>query len=369
MMNELDDDAAPDPSDFSGATPANGVGLCLSGGGYRAMVFHLGVLRRFNETGWLQKLTRVAAVSGGSIIAAQLGMAWKKLGFSNGVATNFDVLVGNPILGLAAKTIDRKAILVGVLLPGSISQRVQAAYDKLLFHGATLQALPGKGEGPTFILLATNLSNAALWRFSRAYMRDWRGDSVDNPNLSLAHAVAASSAFPPFLSPSVLDIPDRATLHLTDGGVYDNLGLEPIVKRCKIVFVSDGGGTFGESAKPHTDWLRGTLRVLNTVDVEVRRLRRRQINGLLASGQRGGAFFAINTNYARFPNRSPALPVTGAATKELAATKTRLAKLDPQRCRKLVNWGYAAADAALRSYVDPGLAQPAGFPYPAEALE
>ena len=165
-MNELDDDAAPDPSDFSGATPGDGVGLCLSGGGYRAMVFHLGVLRRFNETGWLQKLTRVASVSGGSIIAAQLGMAWKKLGFSNGVATNFDAVVGNPIRGLAAKTIDRKAILVGVLLPGSISQRVQAAYDKLLFHGATLQALPGKGEGPTFILLATNLSNAALWRLA-----------------------------------------------------------------------------------------------------------------------------------------------------------------------------------------------------------
>lgn len=368
-MNELDDDAVPDPVDFSDATPADGVGLCLSGGGYRAMVFHLGVLRRFNETGWLQKLTRVASVSGGSIIAAQLGMVWKKLEFNNGVATNFDTLVGNPILDLAAKTIDRKAILAGALLPGSISQRVQAAYDKALFHGATLQTLPGKGEGPTFILLATNLSNAAMWRFSKAYMRDYRGDAIDNPTLPLAHAVAASSAFPPFLSPSVLDIPDRPALHLTDGGVYDNLGLEPIVKRCKTVFVSDGGGTFGEPAKPHTDWLRGTLRVLNTVDVEVRRLRRRQINGLLTSGQRSGAFFAINTEYGRFPNRSPALPATAAATKDLAATKTRLAKLDSQRCRKLVNWGYAAADAALRSYVDPRLAQPAGFPYPAETLQ
>ena len=51
-----------------------GIGLCLSGGGYRALLFHLGALRRLNELGLLAKLKTISAVSGGSIIAAHLAI-------------------------------------------------------------------------------------------------------------------------------------------------------------------------------------------------------------------------------------------------------------------------------------------------------
>jgi predicted acylesterase/phospholipase RssA len=50
--------------------PEAGAALCLSGGGYRAMLLHLGALRRLNEWGHLQKLARISSVSGGSITAA-----------------------------------------------------------------------------------------------------------------------------------------------------------------------------------------------------------------------------------------------------------------------------------------------------------
>ena len=66
------------------------VGLALSGGGYRAMLFHLGALIRLNEARWLPKLNRVASVSGGSITAALLGLTWKDLRFEDDVAANFD---------------------------------------------------------------------------------------------------------------------------------------------------------------------------------------------------------------------------------------------------------------------------------------
>src|ERR1044072_5945833 len=56
------------------AHPAPGVALCLSGGGYRAMLFHLGALWRLNEAGLLRGLVRVSSVSGGSITAGVLGM-------------------------------------------------------------------------------------------------------------------------------------------------------------------------------------------------------------------------------------------------------------------------------------------------------
>jgi NTE family protein len=357
-----------DEFDLEQAHPDSGVGLCLSGGGYRAMLFHLGALRRLNEAGRLATLTRVASVSGGSITAGILGLHWEKLAFRpdvNGtvVAQRFSELVEEPVLDLAGRGIDVRAVLTG-LRPGTISKRVQTFYDRHLFHGASLQDLPADAAGPRFVILSTNLTNGTLWRFSRPYMRDWRTDPIANPTVPLAEAVAASSAFPPVLSPAYLDIPGPRRLTLTDGGVYDNLGLEPVVKNCATIYVSDGGGSYAETARPHADWLRGTLRVLNTVDVEVRRLRRRQVVGALKSGQRQGAFWAINTDPVRCDGLAATLPVTTTQALTLSKVGTRLAKTDRALCHRIANWGYAVTDAALRTHVDPALATPGGFPYP-----
>lgn len=348
---------------------SDAVGLCLSGGGYRAMLFHVGGLRRLNETGRLAEVDRVASVSGGSITAGVLGRSWTELDFrtdANGhdVAHRFEDLVERALFDLAGHTIDVRAVVTG-LVPGRIARKVERRYDRYLFEGATLQDLPDDDHGPRFIILATNLSNGTLWRFSRPYMRDWRTEPVPNPTVPLARAVAASSAFPPVLSPAMLTLPDGTELTLTDGGVYDNLGLEPIVKRCRTVYVSDGGGTFQESRRPRRDWLLGTVRVLNTIDVQVRRLRRRQIGGALAAGQREGAFWAVNTDPAQFGRAAAStMPVTTAQAAALAAVPTRLAKMDRATRHRLANWGYAAVDARLRQYVDPDLPEPGGFPYP-----
>lgn len=58
-------------------TPEDGLALCLSGGGYRAMLFHLGSLWRLNDLHYLPRLDRVSSVSGGSITAGVLGMNWE----------------------------------------------------------------------------------------------------------------------------------------------------------------------------------------------------------------------------------------------------------------------------------------------------
>jgi NTE family protein len=61
--------------------------LCLSGGGFRAALFHLGALRRLNELGVLSKVDTITSVSGGSIVAAHLAThvsPWPKQGASFG---------------------------------------------------------------------------------------------------------------------------------------------------------------------------------------------------------------------------------------------------------------------------------------------
>ena len=73
------------PGDPEQAKPARGMALCLSGGGYRAMVFHIGALWRLYESGLLGEIKRISSVSGGSISAGLLGLKWRELSFQPGL--------------------------------------------------------------------------------------------------------------------------------------------------------------------------------------------------------------------------------------------------------------------------------------------
>jgi NTE family protein len=72
------------PADALEGKPEPGMALCLSGGGYRAMVFHVGSLWRLYESGLLGQIKRISSVSGGSITAGLLGLMWRQLSFQPG---------------------------------------------------------------------------------------------------------------------------------------------------------------------------------------------------------------------------------------------------------------------------------------------
>lgn len=391
------------PGDEERAPPTSGIGLCLSGGGYRAMLFHVGALWRLNELGYLKRLTRVSSVSGGSIAAAVLGRRWSSLEFNGAgpegwpVATNLEAEVVAPLRALATSTVDLPAALAGLLVPWTtINARLAAAYRRHLFGIATLRDLPSDEEGPRFVINSTNLQSGVLWRFSRPYMADYRVGCVEEPTVTLADAVAASSAFPPILAPARMRfgedqyVPDSGedlqtppfTTHptLADGGVYDNLGLETAWKTCKTVLVSDGGGAMepdGGGLGPFKgyrwrDWATQMIRVTNVIDNQVRSLRKQQtIEGYGApegsDEHRFGAYWGIRSDIANFE-----LPTSMEApyeeTLKLARIATRLASLDEATQERLINWGYAICDTAMRKWVDGALPQPPGFPYPGHPL-
>jgi NTE family protein len=369
------------PSDDPARVAEEGAALCLSGGGYRAMVFHVGVLWRLYEAGHLNGLKRISSVSGGSITAGLLALKWGKLSFQPArLQTDFVPEVVTPIRRLAGETIDANSVVIGALLPGSISDRIAAAYDRHLFHGATLQSMP---DAPRFVINATNVQSGVLWRFEKPYMRDWRVGEVRKPTVPLAKAVAASSAFPPVLSPCELRLDERnftpnsgadlqrppftTRVILTDGGVYDNLGLETIWKRYRTVLVSDAGGQTQAEAEPKTDPARHAYRVFNLIDNQVRALRKRQVIDSLKANARKGAYWGIRTDIADY-QLADALPCPHDRTMALAETPTRLKRMDDDLQERLINWGYAVCDAALRKHADPAIARPAGFPYPAAGV-
>ena len=353
------------PTD-SGEEPETGVALCLSGGGYRAMLFHLGVIWRLREAGWLERLDRVSSVSGGSITAAVLALA---------PAGDFEDGVVRPLRALARRTLDWTSLLEGALLPGSISERLADAYGEHLFGTAVLGDLPSR---PDFVINATNVSSGALARFERTGVRDWRVGSLPDPEIPVATAVACSSAFPPLLSPHRLrpmvdwmdedgndltTVEHRDELVLSDGGVYDNLGLETAWKRCRTVIVSDAGGLMAPEARSQGDWLRHMVRVMRVVDHQVRTLRKRQVIEGMKRRDRDGVYVGIRSNIDEY-GLPGALPAPFERTLALAEIPTRLDGLPDELQERLINWGYAVGDAGLRKHLDEAAALPAGFPYP-----
>src|SRR5438876_680001 len=108
------------PSDTPARGPEDGIALCLSGGGYRAMLFHLGALWRINELGLLPQLARISSVSAGSIVAGLLGLKWRALRFdAAGVGAAFDAEVVAPVRALASRTIDLPASCSGCSSPAA----------------------------------------------------------------------------------------------------------------------------------------------------------------------------------------------------------------------------------------------------------
>ena len=360
--------------------PAPGIALSLSGGGFRAMLFHLGVIWRLNDMAFLPRLNRVSSVSGGSITAGLLGLRWAALDFdSDGKSRKFDALVTRPLRALANERIHEPSIVRGLLSRGTVGDQVAQRYEKHLYGAATLQDLPDDAQGPRFVINATNLQSGRLWRFSKPYMADYLVGLVDRPTVKIADAVAASSAFPPFLSPFHLSVPldayktvegnkltspeYRKKVYLSDGGVYDNLGIETTWKNFQTILVSDAGGRMGGNAKPPGFWLTHTKHVLDVIDNQVRSLRRKQVVQSFKNGEREGAYWSTYGDLTEYRAQG-LLPCPFASTQKLARVKTGLTKLDERTQEQLINWGYAACDAGVRSYVDKSLPPPVAFPYP-----
>jgi NTE family protein len=383
-----------DPADPSVVTtaaphaPKHGVALCLSGGGSRAMLYHAGSILRLAEVGELAKLRCISSVSGGSITAGALASVWARHGGAPSSAIVRDEVIG-PLLELSSKFVDIPAFIVGSLLPGSSPGREFAkALDQHLLHGLKLGTLP---DTPEFVFNATNLGTGVLWRFSKAFVGDYQVGGGARPALRVADAVAASSAFPPFFAPFTIRFRAtdrwesgalpvaraaafRRTANLGDGGIYDNLGLETAWKRFARVYVSDGGGTYKLDPRPHGDFFRLTIRVTETIDHQVRSLRLRQVVEGYKRGKRGesggrtGALWAIRTPYEDYPDRSPRITAPAGHTEELSRVGTHMRGLESVIAHRLVNWGYAITDAALRSYVQDVTLDEPSLPFPDDGI-
>ena len=247
------------------------------------------------------------------------------------------------------------------MVPGvSASRRLADAYDKHLFRGKTLQALP---NFPIFVINATNMKTGVLWRFTKAFAADYRIGMIRKPEIRLADAVAASSAFPPILSPMKLDLSryqiektEGADLHfppytkraaLTDGGVYDNIGLETIYKRCKTIFVSNAGGSVPDYGGAFNFWSTQLQRIITIMNGQHDSLRIRQLIEAFKDEERNGAYWGLNSRLDR-DHQVGSLSISNQDVRDGEDIRVRLNRFKPDEKEQLIKLGYCLCDKALR---------------------
>lgn len=356
-----------------------GMGLALSGGGFRATLFGLGSLYRLNELGLLQNMTRITSVSGGSLAAGVLASRWSDLNFDGtGRATNFTEIVVDPLRQFCARSLDWKVALLGLLPFLSAAKFAAKAYGKHLTRmksgrAAMLADLPKRNAGPDFVFYATCMQTGSSFRFTRSGLYDYKLGRIAKLDVPLSAVMAASAAFPPILAPLKLRTDPakwsgekeikamtelnkiRAELVLADGGVYDNMGIEALWKTMSCVLVSDAGAPFEFATSPRRNWFSQLGRVRDVLIQQTRALRKRMLMAdykATPAPRYAGAYWGIGTQIEDYKLEQRLCRDTDT-TGALQFVSTRLKGLDKTTQERLINWGYALADAAIRCHVNP----------------
>jgi predicted acylesterase/phospholipase RssA len=264
------------------------IGLCLSGGGFRATFFHLGVVKLLRDAELLESIRDVCSVSGGSILAANLAVQWEKYLSPSEDESAFYQAV-SPLIRLASNDlrgrIVRRWLLAGWALQSSKRTRLLESYYSKFLSQTELGALPNLS--PRFHFLATSFTRGRAVSFTREGFND--GVKIHKASdIPLAFAVAASSAFPAFFPPAVISREKLGAKvekfqldheYLTDGGVFDNLGIAKMSEIYSnwaddiphVIIVSNASSPF--------DWVPSTTdapnmigRTIRTTDILMKRV-------------------------------------------------------------------------------------------------
>jgi len=299
------------------------IGLALSGGGARAMAFHLGCLRALNDRGILDRVKVISTVSGGSVIGAawaygqttfevfdekmtaalRRGLQWdivREVFFSlEGVKIIATLLFSGVIslviamslfvlsrarrwLGVPSAGVEGRLAMFSRLLPvwGSLTTAFEAALARTLFGERRVDKVAR--EGLVTVINACDLRTGTAFRFGSERSGGWRYGRIIGSAPTVAKAVAASAAFPILLPPLIETFEfehkggkHKDTVSLTDGGIYDNLGvavLEPGRDHeygfhfpvTHIISLNAGAGQLGGEER-HYWWIGRVARSFNAV--------------------------------------------------------------------------------------------------------
>lgn len=327
-------------------TDGKKIGLALSGGGYRAAAFHLGVLKKLQELNIIERLDVISTISGGSIIGAHyllnkdnFDFFYEKMYHGLQISVIKKIVLSPTFILITASILTLLSISLIFIPKGwgafaalllviivlilfhnifPISKLAAKAYDQIFFNKVSLRDFPDK---PAIVINASNIETGTLWTFSKnrmgdsSYFSPYRDSGI--PKIDFKHkdfpistAVASSTAVPYLFSPITIkkkyfiNPADKKQIRpkLVDGGVYDNQGIHKISHesssyKCDIIICSDASQPFRKqfmSINP--------LPILKRVmDVLMRRIKNLQFMDNIyhkeARGIKEIAYFSLDWEY------------------------------------------------------------------------
>ena len=331
------------------------MGLALSGGGFRASFYHIGVLAKLAELDLLRHVEVISCVSGGSILGTHYYLELRRLfnvekkkdgkidrddyvqlvknladDFLTGVQENPRVrLLANPWNNLKmifAANYSRTQRL-GELYEQSIYSRVKDGEGNqkrwlnslYIYPDGNKEFLPRRDNWsrqckiPELVLNATTLNTGHNWQFTASWMgesptqidsdvdtndryrRTYYRDAPEPHNkMRLGTAVGASSCVPGLFEPIILrGLYQDTTLRLVDGGIYDNQGVSGLIEQdCNIIISSDAAGQMNTKKDPGGGVMDPLLRANKTLMQRVRNSQYRDLKARKITGVLKGFAYA-----------------------------------------------------------------------------
>mgnify|MGYP000494044297 CR=1 FL=1 len=339
------------------------ISLALSGGGTRAMAYHLGVLKWMAEQGLFEKVARISTVSGGSLV---MGLIYKSASFKWPTSKMFlESSLPNVIEILCSRSLQTEAMLK-LACPKNLcfllsrANLVAITLEDDWGFNIPISKIP---SAPQWSINGTNAENGKRFRFKGSEIGDYDVGYAVAPNLPLAYALAVSAAFPvgigpltirtsdfkwqrkPFGAPDseikVVSLPYER-LHLYDGGLYDNLGSESLFDLGKqeskhagdYVVVSDAGAPLSSGMVfGPISWQR-VKRMMDIMSDQTRALRVRTLISYLKRSSQHGAYIPIGVE------------LTGNDSLEAQFARsypTSLKIMTKHDCERLIAHGYNVA--------------------------
>ena len=391
----------PPPVESFGKT----IGLSLSGGGSRAVAFHLGTLRALDDLDLLDEVNVISGVSGGSVMTGLLGYtevpfaeidqktirflrrglvipALKKLALPTRAASlvwnAVSVALPTMVTDVVARTVGWiTSHLLGLRSVGAISRRLswplRRRYSRTHVMADAIADIVGgqmcdtpTRQGKSIVFNACELRTGTAFRMSNERFGNWRYGWAPAGELRVADAVTASAAYPPFLPPfdwkRTFTKNGQTNTHrviVTDGGVFDNLGvsvMEPgrdpgisaISYKPDIIIASDAGiGQFTGEDVP-TSWPNRMMQVVAVVMRKVQDATKQRLHDYARAGRIDGFIYA---GLGQIDERVHLKPANWVGREDVIRYPTDFSRMPEEDIRKLAGRGEAITRALVTQYL------------------
>lgn len=359
------------------------IALCLSGGGSRAVAYHLGCLKALHEHNILNNVSIISSISGGSLMLGLYAYSEEafpafeqkvkdllKDGLVKKALKNyffrFYPLVTIPIyLSLVLVASLRKLFGLGhesfprlISRTNSLINAIESVVGDKLVSSKTRRNLE-------VVINSTNLDDGVAFRVGNCAVTSWKLNqkygAIKN-DFKLAEAIGASAAYPLFLPSYVRKVNfesgNSEWVTLSDGGVYENLGITPFFKKKEAnigfyhvnpdyVIACDAENESFNGKSSHL--IIGRLaNCFATTMNRVRSFNFRVLNDLKAQGEiKGFVLSTLSMSDSSLPNDL----FNSVNRDEVIFYPTNFSAMSEDSIKKLSDRGYQVTSRLIREYV------------------